>query len=97
MSDLPSTTTEATPDQRKRALSQAVNNRVAGGYRVQSQTDTDAILVKGKPTNHILHLILSLVTFGFWFLVWPIIWLINKETRLILSVDDYGNVREQSA
>lgn len=28
-------------------------------------------------TNHLLHLVLTLVTFGLWFPVWVLIWLVN--------------------
>ena len=47
-------------------LVQTVANTLAqpGHWRVESQTDYNAILVKGKPVNHVLHLILSIVTFG---------------------------------
>lgn len=31
-----------------------------------------------KDTNHTLHLILSLVTFGCWFFVWPFVHLANS-------------------
>jgi hypothetical protein len=65
---------------------------VAAGYRVESQTDINAITMKGGSTNHVLHLILTLVTFGMWSLVWLIMWVINRQQGLILSVDDYGNV-----
>lgn len=88
---------QVTPEQMKRNLAQAVQREVAGGWRVESQTDINAILVKGQATNHVLHLIISLLTCGFWLLVWPIIWWINKEKRLILNVDDYGNVLRQEA
>lgn len=81
----------------KRNLSQAITREVASGYRVESQTDIQAVLVKGGKVNHVLHLILTLITFGFWSFVWLVVWIINRETRLILSVDDYGNVLRQNA
>ncbi|QYW07909.1 membrane protein [Streptomyces phage RedBear] len=88
---------EVTADQRKRNLAQAVQREVVSGFRVESQTDETAILAKGKPTNHVLHLLLTLVTLGLWVFVWIIVALSNKETRLILSVDEYGNVLRQTA
>lgn len=88
---------EASAQQQKRNLAQAITREVASGYRVESQTDIQAVLVKGGKTNHVLHLILTLVTFGMWSIVWLIMWLVNRESRTILSVDDYGNVLKQSA
>lgn len=88
---------QASPEQMKRALAQAIQREVAGGWRVESQSDINAILVKGGATNHTLHLIISLLTCGLWLFVWPVVWLINKPKRLILNVDDYGNVLRQDA
>ncbi len=42
------------------------------------------LLSKKKKTSHVLHLILSLVTVGFWFPVWIIVTLSNSiENRRI--------------
>lgn len=84
------TTTDETLD-RGRALANSVRQHVAQGWRVESQTNTDAIMVKGKGCSHVLHLILTVFTFGFWALVWPIVWYVNRERHLSISVDDYGN------
>ncbi len=88
---------EVPPEVRKRNLAQALQREVVAGYRVESQTDINAVLVKGKNVNHILHLILSLITFGIWLFVWPLVWYFNREQRLILNVDDYGNVLRMTA
>jgi hypothetical protein len=37
-------------------------------------------------TNHVLHLILSLVTFGLWFPVWVFIWLMNHNRTVARQV-----------
>ena len=37
---------------------------------MESQTDYTALIRFGKPINHVLHLILTLVTFGLWGIVW---------------------------
>ncbi len=42
------------------------------------------LLSKKKSTSHVLHLILSLVTLGFWFPIWIIVTLSNSiENRRI--------------
>ena len=58
---------------------------------MESQSDYNAIVVKGSRPNHILHLILSIVTFGIWLIVWLIVALVLKEKRYLLTVDAYGN------
>ncbi|WAB09844.1 membrane protein [Streptomyces phage TagePhighter] len=82
-------------ESRKRSMANAVQKEVVAGFHVESQTDTNAVLVKGKPTNHVLHLILTLVTFGLWSIVWIIMAVANKETRVMLQVDEYGQILRQ--
>jgi hypothetical protein len=79
-----------------RNLANAIAGEVAGGYRVESQTDAQAVLVKGKGTNHVLHLILSVITCGVWLPVWLIMYFVAKPKRLILSLDQFGNVLRQN-
>lgn len=81
-----------TQDQRKSALAAHLRIALNKGWRVESQTDFQASIVKGHRTNHILHLILSIVTAGLWLFVWLAVAIINKEHRRILVVDEYGNV-----
>jgi hypothetical protein len=45
--------------------------------------------------NHILHLILTLVTCGVWAIVWIVLAFVGGERRIALNVDDYGNVLRQ--
>lgn len=51
-------------------LGQVIDDHLAEGWRIESQTATMAVLVKGKRPNHILHLILSIVTLGLWLIIW---------------------------
>ena len=79
-------------DERKAILARTVTNEVARGWRVESQSDYQAILMKGKRTSHGLHIFLSIITAGLWLIVWAImVFVVNKERREILTVDDYGN------
>jgi hypothetical protein len=80
-----------TPDERKEALARLISSQVAQGFRVESQSDFQAVLVKGKNTNHVLHLILTLITFGLWAIVWIAVAVFGGEKREILSVDEWGN------
>jgi hypothetical protein len=84
-----------TAEERKALLAQAVANSVRNGWRVESQSDYQAVLVKGKRPNHILHLILTLVTLGLWAIVWIGVTIAGGEKRQVVSVDEYGNTNFQ--
>ena len=79
------------------ALQQAVAAEIASGARLESQMGTMAVVVRGKPVNHILHLILSLLTAGIWLIVWLVLVLTNKRERVILTVDEAGTVSRSVA
>jgi len=84
-------------DGRKALLAQAIMQEVVRGGRVETQSDYSAIVRYEKPVNHILHLILTLVSCGFWAVVWLILWVIavvDKQT-VSLYIDEYGNVLRQ--
>lgn len=69
---------EYTPEERKALLARAVANEVRNGWNVQSQTDFQAIMVKGDRTSHGLHIFLSIVTLGLWLIVWGIMLYVNR-------------------
>jgi hypothetical protein len=82
-------------EQRRELLARTVAGQVAGGARVESQSDHQAVVVKGKPVNHVLHLILTLVTFTIWGWVWVALAIFGGEKRSMVTVDEYGNVAVQ--
>ncbi len=66
---------------------------VRAGYRVESQVANQAVLVKGRRPNHLLHLILGVVTISLWWLfVWLPLVLFGGEKRRVVTVDTFGNV-----
>lgn len=71
------------PDEK--TLDQRVAGHVKYGWRVESRTETQAVLVKGHRPNHILHLILSIITVGIWIPVWICVAIISGEKRKTLS------------
>jgi hypothetical protein len=82
-------------EQRKAALADRVQYFVGSGYRVESQTDFQAILVRGRRPNHLLHLILSVITVGLWALfVWLPLAIFGGEKRKVITVDEYGRALE---
>ena len=84
------------PEERKAILASAVASSVGRNTRVESQSDYQAVLVSGKRVNHTLHLLLTIITFGFWgLLVWLPLGIFGGESRKSLSVDDYGNIQRK--
>jgi hypothetical protein len=83
---------EPSSDERRQRLDEAVAATLAqpGTWRVESQSDYAAIVE--KKTNHVLHLVLSVVTFGWWLPVWLIVAILNRGQKQVLTVDAYGNV-----
>ena len=92
--EIPDRTT-VTLEQRKEALARAIQGAVARGGRIESQSETQAVIIRGQRPNHVLHLILSLITVGVWAIVWLILVLTGGEKRELLSVDEFGNVLVQ--
>jgi hypothetical protein len=88
---------EKTLEERKKLLAQQVQQAVARGARVESQSDTMAVVIYGKPVNHILHFLIGLVTVGAWWIVWLILAISGGEKRQMITVDDFGNVLVQRA
>ena len=84
-----------TTEERKELLARTVMGQVASGARVESQSDYQAVLVRGKPVNHVLHLILTLVTVTLWGWVWIAMAIFGGEKRSMVTVDEYGNVAVQ--
>jgi hypothetical protein len=84
-----------TPEERKQALALTVRGAVARGGVVQSQNDFDAVVVYGKPVNHVLHVILTLATCLIWGIPWFIITVFGGEKREMITVDEWGNTAVQ--
>lgn len=57
---------------------------VAAGWRVEMMGRQSATLVSGQPCNHLLHLILTLVTCGFWAIAWVLFAVSGTEKRITL-------------
>lgn len=84
-------TTERSDTERKSLLEQQIISYVSRGWRLDTQTDFAAVLSSGKRLNHILHLLLSIVTFGIWIIFWIVMGITNKIATVTISVDKFGN------
>jgi len=89
------TVSKKSPEERKELLARAVANEIRQGWRVESQTDYQAVIVRGQRPNHMLHLILTLVTLGLWGLVWIAVVALGGEKRGVIDIDAYGNTNIQ--
>ena len=67
-------------------LDSAIAQYVGSGWRVESRSDRQAVLVKGHRPNHLLHLVLSIITLGIWIPVWVGVTLFAGEKRRVVSV-----------
>jgi len=83
------------PENRKSLLAETIARDVSHGWRVESKTDYQAVLVKGNRTNHVLHLILTIITLGIWAIVWILVAVLGGEKRMVVSVDPEGKVRRK--
>ena len=82
-------------DERKELLARAIQTDVVQGGRVESQHDFQAVIVHGQRVNHVLHLLLALLTCGLWLIVWVVLAITRGEKRFLLVADDDGNVLRQ--
>lgn len=79
-------------DERKELLARQIANHVPRGWRVESQSDYQAVFISGRPVNHVLHLILTVITCSLWGVVWVSLVFLGGEKREIANVDEWGNV-----
>lgn len=89
-------TTRRSDDERKVILAQQLQTAAARGLRIESQSEFQAVLVEGKPVNHVLHAILTIFTCLLWGIVWAIIAATGGEKRQMVVVDEFGNVLWQN-
>ncbi|MEU0298624.1 hypothetical protein ABZ252_03975 [Streptomyces sp. NPDC006175] len=82
------------PDDTQRGLilDWVVSRRVATGWRVESRSGSQAVLVRGQSVNHVLHAFLTVFSCCLWGAVWAVLALTNKVERVVLTVDARGQV-----
>jgi hypothetical protein len=65
--------------------------------RVETRGQTSAVVVFGKPVNHVLHLLLTIFTCTLWGPVWLLVAAFSGERRTTVSVDQYGVASQHQA
>jgi hypothetical protein len=78
-------------DQRKAILGRDVSMLLARGRRVESQSDYNAVVVRGHRPSAGLQLFLTIITAGLWGFVWLGLILFGGEKREMVTVDEWGN------
>ncbi|WP_082973795.1 DUF2510 domain-containing protein [Mycobacterium sp. E1386] len=79
--------------QQASAFDQELVAVVARGGRVEARTPTSAVVVTGRPVNHVLHLLVTVLLCGLWLPVWIILAIAGGEKRTMVSVDGRGHVQ----
>ena len=64
---------------------------ITRGWMVESQGKFHAVIVKGRKVNHILHLLLTLLT-GFWVVIWFLLAVFGGKRRRMIYVNEQGDV-----
>ncbi len=85
-------TTIRTDPEKKAILEKRIVFEVARGARLTYKGEFEAVFEIGKRPNHILHLLLSIVTVGIWLLVWLIISMGSGVQSYKISIDKFGNI-----
>jgi hypothetical protein len=60
--------------------------------RLVHRGDSSAILVTGRPVNHVLHLLITVLTCGLWLIPWLVESWVGGERTIVLTLDDSGHV-----
>jgi hypothetical protein len=94
--ELPAPTAAKSPVERKATLAQAIASWVRGGWMVESQTDFQAVMAKGHRPNHVLHLILTLITLGIWAIAWILVAILGGEKRKVVSWTSSGTYSQKA-
>jgi hypothetical protein len=79
-------------DDRQVILDEALFGMISEGDRVLARLPDQAILMTGKPVNHLLHFVVSFFCW-LWVPIWLVLWLFGGERTMTVTVDEYGEVQ----
>ena len=77
---------------RRKILDTSVMDAIGKGWSIESRGQYHAVIVEGERVNHLLHLILSIITVGLWLIVWFILATSGGQQRMMIYVDEQGEV-----
>ena len=75
-------------------LEPAIQRELWDGARLESREATQAVLVRGRRINHGLHFVLSVVTLGWWLVIWFVWARHGARRRWTLVVAEDGSIVE---
>jgi hypothetical protein len=81
--------------QRQAILTRVLQTQLIGDARIESQSDSQAVVVFGRTPNHILHFLIGLFTLGVWWIVWLIIALTHRERKRVITVNEHGAIESR--
>lgn len=79
-----------TDTEKAERLETAISMMVRDGWRVEYRAPAMATMLRGQRPNHILHLILSLITCGLWLPVWGFLGIFKGQKRRLIELDEFG-------
>ncbi len=92
---LPAASTEPLSDERRsELLDQVLAQKTLQGSTVVHRADHYAVISVGSKPNHVLHLLLSILTLGLWLIVWLIVAIAGGESQYAITVDEHGTVTQ---
>ena len=77
-------------NRRAELLDSALTRATLSGGRLVSRGQYEAVVEWGRKRWHVLHMILSVLTFGGWLIVWGVLGATNPLRRRVVTVDEYG-------
>ena len=78
--------------ERSEILETSTMDAVSKGWRIESKGQFYAVVVEGRSVNHILHLLLTILTSGLWIIVWLLLVVSGGERRRMIYVNEFGYV-----
>jgi hypothetical protein len=73
-------------EEREAKLEAMIAKEITHGWKLESRTRFNAVLVAGHRPNHVLHLLLTVFTLGLWLPVWLLLSITQKEQRKQIAV-----------
>lgn len=80
-------------------FTESINSKVEEGFIIEEKNDSLPFAVltkKRKRVNHKLNFKLSCVTLGMWSFVWLYLSHISKEKKIVVGLDEDGNVFQEN-
>jgi hypothetical protein len=85
-------TATRTLEQRNQILRERIAAARESGAWVDFRAETMAVIVRGKPIDHMKHLMMVGATLGLWIPIWGAYLMFKGERRFKLDVDEIGEV-----